>query len=415
MSNVPPPGDPFPPNGPTGSEGGPPPPPPQFAETPPPTYSHWTRVPIIHLPVMLNGLHVGYLWAGMDDQSAGFIRRNEFLREAYETPFVWIQRLQEAHAQGLPAREAIRQWTGRPEDPVGGGVPADAREEITDGTETLTRLANPDVEFSPWDFVRPDELPDGTPKDRSKGWGPLTFQLPPGYDLDTAGPVRTLPVVKDDVALGYLWVGVTGNAAQFLPREDAVALGNEAKSAWILRLRDLYAQNVPASEILARARALPADTAAGAVPEDATVEELPNLEELRERAAVHEQTMRLSNKPVPGDPDVMMRPELGPGEHEAVLRYLREGPLVYDSRRRFADGYAPDKPSVVPDTYQTDGTWVWMGGVPFSLEHHDIPPEPDLLRHMRDNDFQVPPVDATIRELAKRTLRWHRILVPPPT
>jgi hypothetical protein len=59
-------------------------------------------------------------------------------------------------------------------------------------------------------------------------------------------------------------------------------------------------------------------------------------------------------------------------------------------------------------------TWVWLGGVAYHLEVHGVPPEPDLLAHIRENGFQVPEVQAADRERAKRTLRWRRILVPPP-
>ncbi|WP_396445968.1 hypothetical protein [Actinomadura sp.] len=399
MSNVPPP---------PGGFSGPPAP----AFEPPEGYATWTRHPVVHLPVLLDGRHVGYLWAGTDDRSAGFIRRNEFLREAYSAPVVWSERLRESYAAGLPAREAIRRWIGRPEDPRGGGVPAGAREETADDKQDLLRLANPDAERSPWESVPPGELPDGTPMDRSQGWGPLHFELPPSYDVTTDGPVRYLPVAQGDLVLGYLWTG--GTAAMFLARADAGAPGGDAAGAWVLRLRELYAQNVPVSDVLDRCRSMPADPVAGAVPADATEQEAPSLQHLRDRANVYEQSLRLANNPVPGDPEVMKRAALDPAERDAVLRYLREAPVAYDSGRRFRDLFDPARPETVPDTYQTDGTWIWLGGVAHHLEHHGIPPEPDLLRHIRENNAQLPPEDPTVRERAKQTLRLHRILVPPP-
>ncbi|GAA4234961.1 hypothetical protein GCM10022254_41100 [Actinomadura meridiana] len=400
----------FPPNTPQGPGGVPLPPVPRFEE--PPTYAYRTRTPIIILPVMLNGLHVGYLWAGVDDESAGFIRRREFTRQAFDAPFVWIRRLREAYTQGLPAREAVRQWIGRPEDPEGGGVPADAREETADSSEALTRLADPDAEPSLLDSLFHGKLPDGTPMDRSQGWGPLHFELPPGYDLTTDGPVQYLPVVKDDLTLGYLWQG--GTAAQFERRIDTAALGSAAAATWIQRLRELHARGVSPSDVLAQCRAMPADRDSGAVPPDATVQHAPTQAALREQADTYEQSLPLVNNPVPGRNDVLTRPALSPQERDAALRYLHEGTVVYDSRRQYVDGFSPDKPQNVPDTYQTDGTWIWLGGVAHHLEHHNIAPEPDLLQHIRNNNFQAPPVDATTYELAKRTLRLHRILVPPP-
>ncbi|MFI0350658.1 hypothetical protein [Actinomadura sp. 9N407] len=377
-------------------------------------YALSTKRPIVHLPVMLNGHHVGYLWAGVDDRSAGFIRRNEFLEEAYEAPFVWGHRLDAAYAEGTPAREAIRSWIGRPEDPKGGGVPAGAEERPAVHLKDLRLLANPDIPPSPWGSIADGELPDGSPMDRSEGWGPLHMELPPGYALTTGAPVRYLPVAKDAVVLGYLWAAVTGGAAFFVPREDAGAPGNAAMGSWVLRLRELYAQGVPASDVLSRCRTMPEDPTAGGVPLDAHVEELPSLDDLRRHAAVYEQSLRVSYNPVQDEPGVVMRPALAPGERDEVLRYLREAPVVYDSGNVFPDGFDPARPARVPDTYQTDGTWIWLGGVPYHLEVHGVPPEPDLVAHIRAHRFQVPALDAVDRDRAKRTLRWRGILVPPP-
>ncbi|WP_157610425.1 hypothetical protein [Spirillospora albida] len=364
---------------------------------------------------MLNGLHVGYLWAGTDEVSAGFVRRNQYLTEAISTPLVWNRRLRESFAQGLPAREAIRQWIGRPEDPVGGGVPAGAREEVLESRRALARLANPDEEESPLDSLVYGELPDGTPLDRSEGWGALTVELPPFYDMTTEGPVRYLPLTGSGVTLGYLWAGVTGNAALFEPRADAGAFGADALSAWILRLRDLYGQDVPASEILNRCRALPADPAAGTVPPGTAVQEAPTLDDLRRRAAVHEQSLPLSRSPRPEDVEVWTRPGLEPGEREAVLRYLRDAPIVLDNDRLVPDELDRTRPRVVPHTYHTDGTWVWQGGVPYQLEQRDIAPEDGLLQHIRSRGYQLPPADPAIVERGKHALRMRRILVPPPS
>jgi hypothetical protein len=71
-------------------------------------------------------------------------------------------------------------------------------------------------------------------------------------------------------------------------------------------------------------------------------------------------------------------------------------------------------PQRVPDSYHTDGTWVWRGGTVHHLDHHGIPPEPDLLRHIRDNRFRIPPLGPDDRERGKQTLRLRRLLVPPP-
>ncbi|GAA1858499.1 hypothetical protein GCM10009736_26890 [Actinomadura bangladeshensis] len=378
-------------------------------------YRPVTRDPLIYFPVMLNGDHVGYLWAGTDDRSAGFLRRPGFLDVAYKTPILWSRRLQEASRRELPSRDAVRQWIGRPEDPIGGGVPADATERTAADYTALRRLDDPGYQPSPTDSILYGELPDGSPMDRSKGWGPLSFTLPPSYDLTTTGPVRHLPVVGDDgLVLGYLWAGLHGNAAQFLPRDDAAAIGSAAMSPWILRLRELHAEGVPAIEALQRCRTFPADPTAGHVRPDAPAQESASLDDLRRHASVYGQSLRFSENPVPGAPDVARRPALDPQERDAVLDYLRRGLTVHDSGRFFADGFDPARPQRVPDSYHTDGTWVWRGGTVHHLDHHGIPPEPGLLRHIRGNRFRLPPLGPDDRERGKRTLRLHRLLVPAP-
>ncbi|GAA3969165.1 hypothetical protein GCM10023085_59360 [Actinomadura viridis] len=402
-----------------GSPGGPPPVPPG---TPPPvplppqgpeTYGHTTKLPVVHLPVVLGGRHLGFLWASVDDRAAGFLRRKEFL-EMFEPLFVWGERLQEAYEEGLGAREAIRRWIGRPEDAAGGGVPADAEERVEAGMHDLYRLADPDYEPSPWDSLTDGEFPDGTPMDRSKGWGPLHFELPPSYDLDTDGPVRYFPVVKGDLLLGYLWAAVEGEAAMYKAREDAGLDGANAATRWILLLRELYEEGVPALEALARCKAAPEDPRGGAVPVEAPLEEAPSLRDLERLAATHEQSLRVSYNPRQDDVEVYRRPALQGEERDAVLRYLREAPLVYDSGNPLEDDFDPARAARVPGTFRTDGTWIWLGGVPYHLEAHGIPPEPDLVEHIRANGFQVPEVGPAALADAKRTLKWKGILVPPP-
>ncbi|MFB4317471.1 hypothetical protein [Actinomadura sp. 21ATH] len=384
--------------------------PPQQAE--PASYEPTTAGPVVYLPVLLDGRHVGYLWAGVDDRSATFIRRNEFLDEAYLAPFVWIERLQEAYARGLPAREAVREWIGRPEDPVGGGVPADAREETAGRLGELRELANPGERRPPWASLEEDLFGGGSAV--AEEGAPAAAGALPGYGLDTAGPVRYVPVVKDEVTLGYLWAAVEDEAAMYLPRADAGLDGANAAGAWIRRLRDLHAGGVAAEEVLGRCRAVPDDGEAGAVPLVAPEERMPGLQELRDLASVYVQSLRVSYNPGPDDPLVAMREPLPEEEREAVLRYLREAPVVYDGGDPLPDSFDPARPARVPATYHSDGSWVWLGGVAYYLETHGVPPEPDLVRHVRASGARPPVLDAAGEEDARRTLAWWGVLVPPP-
>lgn len=385
--------------------------PPRQAE--PDAYEPTTGSPIVYLPVMLGGRHVGYLWAGEDDRSASFIRRNEFLDEAFETPFVWIRRLREAHARGLPARQAIREWIGAPEDPVGGAVPAGACEE-TGRMDELRALANPGERRPPWATLDEDLFGAGAQSGDLEDLVPPAAEGPMGYRLEAEGPIRYLPVVRDGVILGYLWASAEEGAAMYLRRADAGLDGGNAGVPWIVRLRELYAAGVPAEQILARCQDMPADERAGGVPRDAKEQDLPGLEELKSLASGYEQSMRVSFLPADDDPQVAERPPLPPEEREAVLRYLREAPVVYEGGTPFPDDFEPGRPARIPAAFHTDGTWVWLGGVAHHLDVHGIPPEPDLLEHVRANGFRVPAVDPAAEERARRTLAWTGFLVPPP-
>lgn len=200
----------------------------------------------------------------------------------------------------------------------------------------------------------------------------------------------------------------------YLPRADAGLDGANAAGPWILRLRELYGADVPAREALARCKGMPDDGRSGAIPPDAPEEEAPSLQELERTASVYEQSLRVSYLPAKEDPQVAMRPALSPEEREKVLHYLQDAPVVYDRGDLLQDDHDPDRPARIPATYHTDGAWVWLGGVPFCLEVHGIPPEPDLLDHIRRHDFRFPALDAVDIARAERTLHWTGVLVPPP-
>ncbi|XVQ10059.1 hypothetical protein ACQP1W_47355 [Spirillospora sp. CA-255316] len=415
MSQPPPP--PQPPQGPPPPPQGPPPSGvPSFREPPPESYEPFTRKPVIYLPVLLNGSRIGFLWASVTDRAAGFMRCREFLQEAWEAPMVWDERLQHSYAQGLPAREAIRGWVGAPEDPRGGGVPSGAREEVADALTEVEALADPTRPPSPGPLIQDGEFPDGTPVDRSKGWGPLHFEVPPSYDLETDGPVRYLPVVKGSVLLGYLWASVAGGAAFYMERKDAGIDGVNAGGPWIVRLRELYGQGVPANEVLARCRAEPpgGGDRAGAVPPDAREEELPGLEALERLASRYEQSLPIAFNPAPDDTTVLRRPSVPEHEREALVRYLEQAPVVWDDGEPLVDAYDLRRPARVPNTYHTDGTWVWLGGVPHHLQAHGVAPPPNLVEHIRARGFRLPEVGADALAEARRTLEWNGLLVAPP-
>ncbi|OLF10135.1 ferredoxin [Actinophytocola xinjiangensis] len=94
------------------------------------------------------------------------------------------------------------------------------------------------------------------------------------------------------------------------------------------------------------------------------------------------------------------RPVLLAAERDRILDYLGNAPVVLAARSYDVDAFAPDREPAVPLNFRTDGVWVWPGSVVHYLREHNVPPDPDLVSHIRHRQFVVPEVDEPTRELA---------------
>ena len=97
---------------------------------------------------------------------------------------------------------------------------------------------------------------------------------------------------------------------------------------------------------------------------------------------------------------LVRRPSLAPGERDQVLAYLDAAPVVLAARSNGDDAFVPGRTDVVPLNFRTDGSWVWPGAVAYYLREHDVPPDPELLAHLRSRRFIVPEVDEAARDKA---------------
>ncbi|GAA2663763.1 MULTISPECIES: hypothetical protein [Actinosynnema] len=84
------------------------------------------------------------------------------------------------------------------------------------------------------------------------------------------------------------------------------------------------------------------------------------------------------------------RPRLHPDERQLVLDYLNNAVAVLTGRGLEVDRMDPAHPETVPAVFLTDGRWVWAGMIAYYLEHHDLPPEPGLLAHIRSRRYLLP-------------------------
>ena len=102
----------------------------------------------------------------------------------------------------------------------------------------------------------------------------------------------------------------------------------------------------------------------------------------------------------PDGAPVVQRPPVPDEERDAVVRYLKKAPIVLAARSFDTDLMDPRRAANVPLTYHTDGTWIWPGAVGYYLEKHGLPPEPDLVAHIRAAAFEVPEVSEDLRKEA---------------
>ncbi|MBW8481436.1 TNT domain-containing protein [Actinomadura sp. PM05-2] len=93
-----------------------------------------------------------------------------------------------------------------------------------------------------------------------------------------------------------------------------------------------------------------------------------------------------------GDDPSVTRPAVPDEEVRKVLDYLWSAPVVLVARSTGPDQMDPGRGDLVPLTVRTDGRWTWTGAVAYYLAEHGVPPEPDLVEHIRANGHTVPEV-----------------------
>ncbi|MEC3974643.1 TNT domain-containing protein [Amycolatopsis sp. H20-H5] len=113
---------------------------------------------------------------------------------------------------------------------------------------------------------------------------------------------------------------------------------------------------------------------------------------------------RIVDSYVEGKPPEVDRPPLAKAEVTLVLQYLEREPSVLTGEGLGEDIFAAGPEADVPESYHTDGTWIWHASVPHYLRKYGIPPEPDLVAHIRAAQFQPPYVEHLMRRTAEAEL-----------
>ncbi|MEH1165542.1 hypothetical protein V6V47_09155 [Micromonospora sp. CPCC 205539] len=95
----------------------------------PDNYPDSTTSPIRVLPVQLGGRTIGYLWAAVTDDAAGFVERADARHVGLNAGIGWVQRIRWAKANQVRPLQVLRHWAGKPEHAKAGFVPDVAPQE----------------------------------------------------------------------------------------------------------------------------------------------------------------------------------------------------------------------------------------------------------------------------------------------
>lgn len=95
-----------------------------------------------------------------------------------------------------------------------------------------------------------------------------------------------------------------------------------------------------------------------------------------------------------------------------IVGYLKAAPTVLLGRGLDKDAWSPAAEPAVPRSFSTDGTWIWSGGVTYYLQKYGMPPEPDLLAHIRARNYTLPEVSAQAQAAASSQLTGGAVAGP---
>ncbi|MFI5607720.1 TNT domain-containing protein [Amycolatopsis sp. NPDC051903] len=107
---------------------------------------------------------------------------------------------------------------------------------------------------------------------------------------------------------------------------------------------------------------------------------------------------------------VVNRPPVPPDQVRGVLDYLFRAPVVLHRPQPQHDIFTPGAPPDVPHAFHTDGTWIWPAAVPHYLRKYGVPPEAELVDHIRAAGFRPP----FVRELVRATAEAEVLDTPRP-
>ncbi|HTJ68591.1 MAG TPA: hypothetical protein VL551_13735 [Actinospica sp.] len=97
---------------------------------------------------------------------------------------------------------------------------------------------------------------------------------------------------------------------------------------------------------------------------------------------------------------VINRPQVNPAEVAALTAYLTKAPVALATTKTGEDEMSPGAGLVVPRAYHTDGEWIWPAAVGYYLHRYHLPPQSELVEHIRARGFSMPAVAEDLRQAA---------------
>jgi hypothetical protein len=94
----------------------------------------------------------------------------------------------------------------------------------------------------------------------------------------------------------------------------------------------------------------------------------------------------------PDGSPLISRPTLDPREVPALMAYLTRASVALSAPGTTRDELVMTGPPSVPRAFHTDGAWVWPAAVGYYLSRYQLPPQPELLAHIRARRYGLTPV-----------------------
>ena len=115
----------------------------------------------------------------------------------------------------------------------------------------------------------------------------------------------------------------------------------------------------------------------------------------------------------PDGSPLISRPNLDPREIPALVAYLTRARVAVSAPGTTRDELVTSAPASVPRAFHTDGMWAWPAAVGYYLSLYRLPPQGELLAHIRSRNYALEPVHPqTIEAVASQVLAMLRSQAP---